>query len=200
MKLSFSTKGWHGYLWEDFCRIATEQGFNGIELHNVNNPSFTEKNGAFYMSAAQATVRNLYEKNLRRTSVIVRGIPFEVCNRTKRKVVCRIFPYKINQQMQQSHCLKRIILRVFRINIHKRFFYIKVTPRLFILWGLNFKNHSLFEHGMRKRQSVRPQREMSFLRLFSTIAHIAVNGRSEMTHLHTNLMRSARMQTNICKR
>ena len=47
MKLSFSTKGWHGYLWEDFCKIATEQGFNGIELHNVNNPSFTEKNGAF---------------------------------------------------------------------------------------------------------------------------------------------------------
>mgnify|MGYP003294198102 FL=1 len=50
MKLSFSTKGWHGYLWEDFTRIASEQGFNGIELHNVNNPSFTEKNGAFYMS------------------------------------------------------------------------------------------------------------------------------------------------------
>ena len=65
MKLSFSTKGWHGYLWEDFCKIATEQGFNGIELHNVNNPSFTEKNGAFYMSSAQATVRELYEKNLR---------------------------------------------------------------------------------------------------------------------------------------
>ena len=65
MKLSFSTKGWHGYLWEDFCKIATEQGFNGIELHNVNNPSFTEKNGAFYMNSAQATVRELYEKNLR---------------------------------------------------------------------------------------------------------------------------------------
>ena len=65
MKLSFSTKGWHGYLWEDFTRIASEQGFNGIELHNVNNPSFTEKNGAFYMSSAQATVRELYEKNLR---------------------------------------------------------------------------------------------------------------------------------------
>ncbi len=65
MKLSFSTKGWHGYLWEDFTRIADSQGFNGIELHNVNNPSFTEKNGAFYMSAAQATVRELYEKNLR---------------------------------------------------------------------------------------------------------------------------------------
>ena len=27
MKLSFSTKGWHGYLWEDFTRIASEQGF-----------------------------------------------------------------------------------------------------------------------------------------------------------------------------
>ncbi len=65
MKLSFSTKGWHGYLWEDFVKIADEQGFNGIELHNVNNPSFTEKNGAFYMDSAKSTVRNLYEKNLR---------------------------------------------------------------------------------------------------------------------------------------
>lgn len=65
MKLSFSTKGWHGYLWEDFCKIAEQQHFAGIELHNIHNPSFTEKNGAFYSTHAQATVRELYEKNLR---------------------------------------------------------------------------------------------------------------------------------------
>ena len=65
MKLSFSTKGWHGYSWDEFCSIAEKQGFNGIELHNINNSSFNEKNGAFYSTAAQATVRNMYEKNLR---------------------------------------------------------------------------------------------------------------------------------------
>ncbi len=65
MKLSFSTKGWHGYSWEDLCNIAEAQGFNGIELHNINNSSFSDKNGAFYSTAAQATVRNMYEKNLR---------------------------------------------------------------------------------------------------------------------------------------
>ncbi|MBR6634846.1 MAG: TIM barrel protein, partial [Clostridia bacterium] len=65
MKLSFSTKGWHGYSWDEFCNIAEKQGFNGIELHNINNSSFNEKNGAFYSTSAQATVRNMYEKNLR---------------------------------------------------------------------------------------------------------------------------------------
>ena len=65
MKLSFSTKGWHGYSWDELCNIAEKQGFNGIELHNINNSSFNEKNGAFYSTSAQATVRNMYEKNLR---------------------------------------------------------------------------------------------------------------------------------------
>ena len=40
MKLSFSTKGWHGYSWDELCNIAEKQGFNGIELHNINNSSF----------------------------------------------------------------------------------------------------------------------------------------------------------------
>ena len=65
MKLSFSTKGWHGYVWEDFCRIAESQHFDGIELHNIESPSFTEKNGAFYTSSAKSTVRSLYEKKLK---------------------------------------------------------------------------------------------------------------------------------------
>ncbi len=64
MKLSFSTKGWHGRSFEDFCEIAKDMKFEGIELHNIHNPLFTEKDGAFYKYAAAATVRRLYELKL----------------------------------------------------------------------------------------------------------------------------------------
>ena len=55
MKLSFSTKGWHGRSFEDFCDIAKDMKFEGIELHNIHNPLFTEKDGAFY------NLKDLYE-------------------------------------------------------------------------------------------------------------------------------------------
>ncbi len=64
MKLSFSTKGWHENSFEEFCDIANELGFRGIELHNINNRLFTSKDGAFHDYAAAATIRRLYEKNL----------------------------------------------------------------------------------------------------------------------------------------
>ena len=64
MKLSFSTKGWHNSSFEDFCDIAKELKFKGIELHNIHNPLFTDKDGAFHDYTAQATVRKLYEKKL----------------------------------------------------------------------------------------------------------------------------------------
>jgi len=64
MKLSFSTKGWHGHSFDDFCEIAKDMKFEGIELHNIHNPLFTEKDGAFYNYAAAATVRRLYELKL----------------------------------------------------------------------------------------------------------------------------------------
>ncbi len=64
MKLSFSTKGWHGHSFEDFCDIAKNMKFEGIELHNINNPFFTERDGAFHSYAAAATVRRLYELKL----------------------------------------------------------------------------------------------------------------------------------------
>ena len=40
MKLSFSTKGWHNRSFEDFCEIAKDFGFEGIELHHIHNPLF----------------------------------------------------------------------------------------------------------------------------------------------------------------
>ena len=64
MKLSFSTKGWHNSSFEEFCDIAKELKLGGIELHNIYNPLFTDKDGAFHDYTAQATVRKLYEKKL----------------------------------------------------------------------------------------------------------------------------------------
>ena len=65
MKLSFSTKGWHNNSFNEFCDIAVDLGFGGIELHNVNNSLFTDKDGAFHDYSAAATARRLYEKNLK---------------------------------------------------------------------------------------------------------------------------------------
>ena len=64
MKLSFSTKGWHNKSFDEFCDIAVNMNFKGIELHNIYNPIFTEKDGAFYNHAANVTLRKLYEKKL----------------------------------------------------------------------------------------------------------------------------------------
>ena len=64
MKLSFSTKGWHNKSFEEFCNIARELKFGGIELHNINGELFKNKDGAFHGYAAAATVRRLYEMKL----------------------------------------------------------------------------------------------------------------------------------------
>ena len=64
MKFSFSTKGWHGHTFEEFCNIAAAMDFSGIELHNIKNSLFADKEGAFYNYATAATVRRLYEKKL----------------------------------------------------------------------------------------------------------------------------------------
>ena len=64
MKLSFSTKGWHDNSFPEFCDIAKELKFDGIELHNVYNRLFTDKNGAFHDYTAAATRRHLFEMGL----------------------------------------------------------------------------------------------------------------------------------------
>ncbi|MBQ7968386.1 MAG: AMP-binding protein [Clostridia bacterium] len=64
MKLSFSTKGWHDSSFEDFCSIAETLKFGGIELHNINNRLFTDRNGAFQDYSAASTLRMLYDKKL----------------------------------------------------------------------------------------------------------------------------------------
>ncbi len=64
MKLSFSTKGWHDNSFPEFCEIAKELKFDGIELHNIYNRLFTDKNGAFHDYTAAATRRKLFEMGL----------------------------------------------------------------------------------------------------------------------------------------
>ncbi|MBR5524982.1 MAG: AMP-binding protein [Clostridia bacterium] len=64
MKLSFSTKGWHEPTFEQFCDAAQDLRFQGIELHNIYNRLFTDKDGAFHDYKAAATRRRLFEKNL----------------------------------------------------------------------------------------------------------------------------------------
>ena len=64
MKFSFSTKGWHDSTFDNFCDIAQDLRFEGIELHNIHNRLFTDKDGAFHDYTAAATMRRLYEKKL----------------------------------------------------------------------------------------------------------------------------------------
>ncbi len=64
MKLSFSTKGWHDSTFNDFCEIAESLKFKGIELHNINNRLFTDRDGAFHDYSAASTLRSLYDKKL----------------------------------------------------------------------------------------------------------------------------------------
>ena len=64
MKLCFSTRGWHGYSWEDFRRMALEYGFSGIEIHNIRDGGLSGESGPVGRSAARATSRGLFEEGL----------------------------------------------------------------------------------------------------------------------------------------
>ncbi|MBQ8907096.1 MAG: AMP-binding protein [Clostridia bacterium] len=64
MKLSFSTKGWHGKSFEELCDIAKSLRFSGVELHNVSNLLFTASDSALQENASAATLRRLYELKL----------------------------------------------------------------------------------------------------------------------------------------
>jgi len=65
MKLSFSTKGWHGYSFDDFCRVAEELRFSGIELHNIKKSSFAGNGVApFAPESATATVRSMIDRSV----------------------------------------------------------------------------------------------------------------------------------------
>lgn len=64
MNLSFSIKGWKDRSWEEYCNLAKELEFKGIELHNIHGDSISDKMTPFDPHTAPATVRNMKEKDL----------------------------------------------------------------------------------------------------------------------------------------
>ena len=64
MKLSFTTRGWRGRSWQEFCTAAAEAEFNGIELHDVHNPIFTEPGSILDPAMSNSAKRRLYEMGL----------------------------------------------------------------------------------------------------------------------------------------
>ena len=64
MKLSFSVKGWNEYSWLDYCNLAQELGFEGIELHNNKTEAFKSADDPFDPQAAFSVNRTLYSMGL----------------------------------------------------------------------------------------------------------------------------------------
>ena len=65
MRLSFSTRGWQGFSWEEMLETATDMGFSGIEVYNLpSSNDFVDKGGPFHKYTVSQTVRNLKEKQL----------------------------------------------------------------------------------------------------------------------------------------
>ncbi len=64
MKLCFSTKGWHGVLWQDFVKTAHALGFSGIELHNLHDPVFARTGSPRDPYAAGQIKHDLFCKGL----------------------------------------------------------------------------------------------------------------------------------------
>ncbi|MBE6643929.1 MAG: AMP-dependent synthetase [Ruminococcaceae bacterium] len=65
MKLSFSTRGWQGFSWNEMIETAIDMGFTGIEVYNLqNSDELTDRGGPFHKYNTAATVRSLREKQL----------------------------------------------------------------------------------------------------------------------------------------
>jgi fatty-acyl-CoA synthase len=64
MKLSFSTRAWNGYGWDDFCTAAKTVGYAGIELHGLIGSPWTEDGMPFSRACAARTVRGLFDEGL----------------------------------------------------------------------------------------------------------------------------------------
>ena len=65
MKLSFSTRGWPDFSWEEMTETAKQMNFAGIEVYNLHkDPRLTDKSGPFHKYHTAATVRQLREDKL----------------------------------------------------------------------------------------------------------------------------------------
>lgn len=64
MKLSFSTNGWNGFSFGEYCDTAKELRFAGIELHDLSQEVFSGENGALCAENLERTKRMLREQEL----------------------------------------------------------------------------------------------------------------------------------------
>lgn len=64
MKLSFSTNGWTGFSFDDYCDIAKELRFYGIELHDISNKVFSGEKGALTEANIKRTKTDLAQREL----------------------------------------------------------------------------------------------------------------------------------------
>ncbi|MEN6339626.1 MAG: AMP-binding protein [Clostridiaceae bacterium] len=65
MKLSFSTRAWNAYSWDEFRAAAKTVGYAGIELHGLIGTPWTEDGAPFCRSSAGKTVRSLFDEGIR---------------------------------------------------------------------------------------------------------------------------------------
>ena len=65
MKLSFSTRGWQGFSWEEMLETAIDMGFAGVEVYNLHSSDdLIDRGGPFHKYTTAATARALREKQL----------------------------------------------------------------------------------------------------------------------------------------
>ena len=65
MKLSFSTRGWPGFSFDEMVEMATEMGFSGIEVYNLPKlDALIDRGGPFHKYNTAATVRRLRDMQL----------------------------------------------------------------------------------------------------------------------------------------
>ena len=66
MRLSFSTRGWYSYDWDELVDTAAEMGFTGIEAYDmIGHEKLMDRGGPFHKYNTRATARELKDKGLR---------------------------------------------------------------------------------------------------------------------------------------
>ena len=65
MKLSFSTRGWPGFSFDEMLELATDMGFSGVEVYNLPKfESLVDRGGPFHKYNTAATVRRLRDMQI----------------------------------------------------------------------------------------------------------------------------------------
>ncbi|MBP5303329.1 MAG: AMP-binding protein [Clostridia bacterium] len=64
MKLCYSTNGWYGFDWVDLTSMATDLGYEGIEIHNLGSEEFSGRGKPFSKANLAETARNLRRQHI----------------------------------------------------------------------------------------------------------------------------------------